>query len=62
MSLISNPKEAESIRQRRYDVNREVNSRKVDIDFSVFKKTDEERLALKQAKKSHKLLLKTKSI
>ncbi len=52
-----NPKEAESIRQRRFDVNREINSRKVDIDRSVFKKTDEEKLALKQAKKAHKILI-----
>lgn len=48
----------DSIPYRQMDLQREINSYKVDIDFSVFKKTKEEKLKLKIAKSQHKDSLK----
>lgn len=45
------------VQRRRAQLRAEINSHKVNIDYSVFKKTDEERDLLKQAKKDHKKML-----
>lgn len=45
-------------RENNLAIRKEINSYKVSIDRSVFKKTAEEKLKLKQAKMEYKLSLK----
>ncbi len=47
--------ETQEYQRNRYELHKEINENKVEIDRSVFKKTEVEKVLLKKLKKAYKL-------
>lgn len=43
------------VNTRQYTLKREINRYKVDIDYDIFKKSDDEKVKLKRLKKQYKI-------